>query len=175
MEWGTLQTVALVVFGVVALILTVAFVAVALASAQERPFDGVLRGGYWFRRRWLGFLAAFVPVLVGVGALAAPYSDDGEGRVRVEVTSRQFSFSFDPPSVAAGSRVRFVVRSEDVTHGVGLYDAGGVLLGSVQAMPGYTNELDVTLDRPGTYRVLCFEFCGLGHHLMQGAFTVTES
>jgi len=41
-------------------------------------------------------------------------------------------------------------------------------------MPGYHNKLDLTLDEPGTYRILCFEYCGLSHHLMQAAFTVTE-
>lgn len=41
-------------------------------------------------------------------------------------------------------------------------------------MPGYHNTLDVTLDEPGRYRILCFEYCGLSHHVMQATFTVTE-
>jgi cytochrome c oxidase subunit II len=40
-------------------------------------------------------------------------------------------------------------------------------------MPGYHNTLDLTLSTPGTYHVLCFEFCGIGHHLMQSTFKVT--
>jgi cytochrome c oxidase subunit 2 len=90
------------------------------------------------------------------------------------VTSAQYFFALDPPEVPAGTDVRFRVTSRDVNHGFGLYDPSGRLIGSVQAMPGYHNELDLTLDEPGAYRVFCFELCGLEHHKMQGTFTVTE-
>jgi cytochrome c oxidase subunit II len=43
----------------------------------------------------------------------------------------------------------------------------------VQAMPGFSNELDLTLTDPGVYRILCFEFCGVNHSTMQSTFTVT--
>jgi cytochrome c oxidase subunit 2 len=65
-----------------------------------------------------------------------------------------------------------VVTSRDVNHGLGLYGPDGVLLATVQAMPGYTNELDVTLKQTGTYRLLCFEYCGLGHHAMESRLEV---
>jgi cytochrome c oxidase subunit 2 len=65
------------------------------------------------------------------------------------------------------------VTSADVNHGFGLYDPDGELLGSVQAMPGYTNHLDLRLDKPGQYLVACLEFCGLGHHEMASQFEVT--
>jgi cytochrome c oxidase subunit II len=54
-----------------------------------------------------------------------------------------------------------------------LYDPHGHLIGSVQAMPGFSNELDLTLTDPGVYRILCFEFCGVNHSTMQSTFTVT--
>jgi len=43
----------------------------------------------------------------------------------------------------------------------------------VQAMPGYHNELDLTLGRPGVYVIRCLEFCGLNHSTMESTFTVT--
>ena len=52
-----------------------------------------------------------------------------------------------PDRVPAGTRVRFDVSSIDVNHGFALHDPHGHLIGSVQAMPGYHNELDLTLDR----------------------------
>ena len=57
--------------------------------------------------------------------------------------------------------MRFDVTSIDVNHGFGLYDPDGHLIGSVQAMPGYHNQLDLTLDEPGVYRIRCLELCGL--------------
>ena len=76
--------------------------------------------------------------------------------------------------VPAGTRVRFDVTSVDVNHGVGLYDPRGRLVGSVQAMPGYHNLLDLTLRRPGVYRIRCLEYCGLNHATMESTFTVTR-
>ena len=74
----------------------------------------------------------------------------------------------------AGSRVRFDATSVDVNHGFGLYDPHGHLIGSVQAMPGYVNKLDLTLTEAGVYQVRCLEYCGLEHARMQTTFTVTR-
>ena len=68
------------------------------------------------------------------------------------MTGGQFFWSLVPGRVRAGTRVRFDVTSIDVNHGFGIYDPNGHLVGSVQAMPGYHNKLDLTLDRPGVYR-----------------------
>ena len=37
-------------------------------------------------------------------------------------------------------------------------------------MPGYVNRLRLRLDKPGRYKVLCMELCGMQHHEMRGAF-----
>lgn len=175
LHFGGLQVVTLVVFGVIAFVILLVFAIAADMSRQDVPYEQVQRDGYWFRRRWLAFLAALVPIIVGIGVLTAPYAKGGgSDRTLVKVTSRQFYFTFDPPSVPAGAKVRFAVSSRDVTHAFGLYAPGGRLIGSVQAMPGYTNNLDLTLTQAGRYRVLCFEYCGLGHHAMQSTFSVTE-
>lgn len=68
--------------------------------------------------------------------------------------------------VPVGRPVRFDVGALDVNHGFGVYTPDGRLLGQVQAMPGYRNQLTLTFPEPGTYEVLCMEYCGLGHHLM---------
>ncbi|CAF0701745.1 hypothetical protein MPNT_410011 [Candidatus Methylacidithermus pantelleriae] len=57
--------------------------------------------------------------------------------------------------------VEFLVRAADVNHGFGLYDPDGRLVAEVQAMPGYTNRLTYVFKKPGTYKVLCLEFCGV--------------
>jgi cytochrome c oxidase subunit II len=68
--------------------------------------------------------------------------------------------------------VVFEVTSADVNHGFGLYDPGGRLMGSVQAMPGYTNRLALTLEHAGRYTVACLELCGLEHHRMMRQLVV---
>jgi cytochrome c oxidase subunit 2 len=47
-----------------------------------------------------------------------------------------------------------------------------VVSSQTQAMPGYMNRLRVTFDQPGTYTVLCLEFCGMAHHRMRGVVEV---
>ena len=42
-----------------------------------------------------------------------------------------------------------------------------------QAMPGYRNILNLTLNTPGEYTFACLEFCGVSHHVMIRKFTVT--
>jgi heme/copper-type cytochrome/quinol oxidase subunit 2 len=54
------------------------------------------------------------------------------------------------------------------------YDPHGHLIGSVQAMPGYDNELDLNLTEAGVYQIRCLELCGLNHSTMENTFTVTR-
>ncbi len=142
-------------------------------AREPVELTAVQRSGYRFRKRWLFLLAMLVPPVVGLGIIATPAIGGPGGRVGIDVVGRQFSFTVEPPSVPVGTRARFTVTSADVNHGMGLVDPRGVLIGSVQMMPGYENRLDVTLSKPGTYRLLCFEYCGLAHHAMQGTLTVT--
>ena len=157
------------------LILVAVFVVAAASSRTDVAAGEVRASGYWLRKRWLAFLAATAPVVIGIGILLAPYSSAaGGGRTPIRVTSGQFFFLVAPASVPVGTRARLAITSRDVNHGVGLYGPDGVLEGTVQAMPGYVNHLDVTFDRPGTYRLLCFEYCGIGHHRMEGRLEVTR-
>ena len=75
-------------------------------------------------------------------------------------------------TVPAGTLIEFRVTTLDVNHGFSLYAPDGHLVAQTQAMPGYLNRLRVTLDEPGTYTVLCLEFCGMGHHRMRGVIEV---
>ena len=69
--------------------------------------------------------------------------------------------------------VVFELTSADVNHGFGVYDADGVLLFQVQVIPGDVQEIVHTFERPGTYEILCLEYCGAAHHLMRNTFEVT--
>jgi len=45
---------------------------------------------------------------------------------------------------------------------------------SLQLLPGYEWVLPMKFDEPGTYHVVCNEFCGVGHRTMHGTFIVEE-
>ena len=91
----------------------------------------------------------------------------------VRVTGVQFAWSLQPATIRAGKPVDFRLTSKDVNHGFGVYDAEDRLVFQVQVVPGKTQGYVHTFHRAGNYRILCLEFCGIGHHLMEGSLTVT--
>jgi cytochrome c oxidase subunit 2 len=102
-----------------------------------------------------------------------PYGESaGSSGQSVRVTARQFGFVIEPDVVQAKVPVAFLMRSDDVNHSFGVYDEDGVLLAQAQIIPGHTQKLVHTFDQPGTYKVLCLEYCGIGHHLMESTFEV---
>ncbi len=98
----------------------------------------------------------------------------GEGVVQVNATGGQWSWEIDTQEVPAGKTVVFNLHTEDVNHGFGVVDSSGALLLQTQAMPGYVNKVQYVFDKPGDYRVICLEFCGVGHHIMIDEFKVVS-
>lgn len=94
---------------------------------------------------------------------------------RVNISGGQWYWEIDRTEVPVGAPVVFNVQTRDVSHGVGVMDARGRILGQAQAMPGYVNRFEVTFDQPGTYRVVCLEYCGIAHHEMINELTVTSA
>lgn len=178
----------LAVFAVASAIIFVVFGYVGLSTRRSRDVDlgaaGRLRQAFF-----LGLSALLVAVLVFT-LPRMPYPAEAETPDRiVHVTGKQYAFALtDAPvtsaraweegaypqviEVKAGSNVEFRVATLDVNHGFTLYAPDGALLAQTQAMPGYVNRLRVRLDRPGSYTVLCLEYCGMGHHRMRGVVEV---
>jgi cytochrome c oxidase subunit 2 len=92
----------------------------------------------------------------------------------ITATGTQWSWEMSTQEIPAGKPVVFAVTSSDVNHGFGLYDESGAILFQTQAMPGYVNKVRYTFDKPGVYRVLCMEYCGLSHHEMIGELHVVQ-
>lgn len=99
----------------------------------------------------------------------------GTGAITVNATGEQWSWEIDAEKIRVGDTVVFNVHTKDVNHGLGVYDPSGTLLFQTQGMPGYVNRVKHVFTEPGTYRVLCLEFCGVAHHEMTAEFTVVAA
>lgn len=62
------------------------------------------------------------------------------------------------------------LSSVDVNHGFGLYPTNL----NFQVVPGYDYGLRMTPNESGDFRIICNEFCGIGHHTMVGKIVVEE-
>lgn len=105
-----------------------------------------------------------------------------ENHYEAYVLAKQFFFqpgTSKPIRVPEGSRITFYITSGDVIHGFNLIGTNV----NVMAIPGQVGKITVRFEEPGTYGLVCHEYCGVGHHLMEGRlevvpaaeFTVEES
>jgi cytochrome c oxidase subunit 2 len=62
------------------------------------------------------------------------------------------------------------ISSLDVNHGFSLYP----LNTNFGVAPGYDYALRVTPTESGDFRIICNEFCGIGHHTMVGRVIVVD-
>jgi cytochrome c oxidase subunit 2 len=62
------------------------------------------------------------------------------------------------------------LSSLDVNHGFSLFPVNL----NFQVIPGYDYALKITPNKAGDFRIICNEFCGIGHHMMVGKVLVTE-
>lgn len=93
----------------------------------------------------------------------------------VYIAGLQFGFDGLPVVLEAGREYLVHLGSYDVQHGFSVRDQNDLLQQfNLQMLPGYVWVVPMTFDDPGTYRVVCNEFCGLGHSGMQGKFVVVE-
>jgi cytochrome c oxidase subunit 2 len=70
-----------------------------------------------------------------------------------------------------GKQYTLHLSSYDVNHGFSLFP----LNVNFQVVPGYDYGLRVTPTASGDFRILCNEFCGIGHHTMVGRLIVVDS
>jgi cytochrome c oxidase subunit 2 len=119
-------------------------------------------------------------VVVGLGSLLfatifyTPYGQSsGRHTQTVRATAQQFFWDIRPKTIKVDQPVEFVLRAKDVTHGFGVY-RGNEFVFQAQVVPDRATTYIHTFRRPGTYRVLCLEFCGLGHANMVSSFQVVR-
>lgn len=125
---------------------------------------------------FIGFMVVGIPLAFHTMA-ELPYSKPNTwaGPVQtVDVTGQQWSWSLSRTKFKVGEQIEFRVSSADVNHGFAIYDSSRRVLAQTQAMPGYVNTLRFKFSTPGTYTVMCLEFCGAAHHAMTADLEVTS-
>jgi len=175
------------VFVVSTLIIVGVFAGVALGTRRPHPVD--YPKSTRLRTMFFVALAAILIAFLVFTLPRLPYSLAAGAPARiVHAVGKQYAWSltdgsgptlanwdreFSPTvTVPAGTPVEFRVTTLDANHGFSLYAPDGHLVAQTQAMPGYVNRLRVVFDKPGTYAVLCLEFCGMSHHRMRGVVEV---
>ncbi|WP_135820989.1 cytochrome c oxidase subunit II [Halostella litorea] len=104
------------------------------------------------------------------------FSDPGvyeseDGGYDVYVVARQYMFqpgTQQPIEVPANSTVTFHVTSADVIHGFEVVGTNA----NTMAIPGEVATITVEVGGPQEYGLLCHEYCGSGHHGMEGTVRV---
>ena len=87
----------------------------------------------------------------------------------IEIAAGRFSFAPDAIEVQEGERVRLIVRSVDVAHGISIPS-----LGIQQQIPagGEPVVIEFVASEPGTHLFSCSVYCGVDHGRMSGAITI---
>jgi cytochrome c oxidase subunit II len=171
---GSTATLIAVAYGVVVVLgIVLAVILAASTSGNRRPIDAEKVAHR--ERTWFFVVIAIMLTLLFATIWFTPYGKGStSGDVDVNVTARQFLWTVKPNTFPANERIAFHLTSTDVNHGFGVYDPRGRFVVQVQVVPGKTQTLVHTFTKPGHYKILCLEFCGYGHALMQGVFTVTS-
>ena len=164
----------LLTLALVALLAAVFLPVISQTKARASPAAAASGSRY---RSILFWLLVIVGTGVSYATLARwPHGPAGgvtDAPLRVNAIAEQWSWSVDRTRLPLNKPIVFSVTSRDVNHGFGIYDPDLRLVTQIQAMPGYINNLHYTFTRPGKYRVLCLEYCGLIHHDMIVELTVS--
>jgi cytochrome c oxidase subunit 2 len=115
------------------------------------------------------------------------YPDGDPAAVRVEVTARQWAWTFrlagpdgrfgtrddvvtlNELHVPAGRPIYLKLHSKDVIHSLYL----PAFRTKIDAVPGQTTRLWFQAREPGRYELGCAQHCGISHYLMRGEMTAT--
>jgi cytochrome c oxidase subunit 2 len=154
------------------------FLLVIVQAGRPPAVDAAPAKAYVLQRWWLIVLVVFGVVITGATLRPFPIPSQQTQSSTAQIvnaTGHQWSWELSQSHVTAGTPVEFDVTGADVNHGFAIYGLDNRIIAQTQAMPGYTNRLRYTFTQPGTYHVMCLEYCGLGHHGMMAKFEVVAA
>jgi len=102
---------------------------------------------------------------------AHPGVKEDENGITVVVLTELYRFTPSIIRVPVGKPIRFRLTSPDVLHGFQIVGTNA----NVLVVPGYVSELVTLFPKAGEYLIVCNEYCGLSHHLMQATLIVEEA
>ena len=161
-------------------------ITIAIVRFRRRPRDAgtvppQIGHATWLEAVWTAFPILTILVLFGLtlGALGkVDARAQAATRVTVNVVAYRWQWRFDYPDsgvtvsggadqpaemvVPAGEPIHLALTSADVAHAFFV----PAFLFKRDAIPGRTNEFDVTITEPGSYGGQCAEFCGVFHDRM---------
>ncbi|HVA26993.1 MAG TPA: cytochrome c oxidase subunit II [Candidatus Baltobacteraceae bacterium] len=91
-----------------------------------------------------------------------------DGTYEAYYVAQVFMFTPATITIPAGSTVTFYVTSPDVVHGFEIAQTDV----NMMAVPGWVNSATHRFVKPGTYLLVCNEYCGIGHQNMFGKIEV---
>lgn len=98
----------------------------------------------------------------------------GDNEYQLTIVSSAFDYDVGNPEkvveIPVGATVHISTTTTDVIHG---FEIAGTNV-NMMVEPGYISTLTNTFDNPGTYTLVCNEYCGIGHHLMTATIEVVE-
>jgi cytochrome c oxidase subunit II len=159
------------------LILLIVLLALSLALWGPAGWRRALAGLGTVRIGGIAFPVVTLSLLLAYGLwiMRAELKAGDPPALRIEVTGEQWWWRLayirpDGSRIAeaneirlpVGSEVELVLGSADVIHSFWVPSLGGKL----DLIPGRSNRLRLTAERPGSYRGQCAEYCGGPHALM---------
>lgn len=88
----------------------------------------------------------------------------------IEIKASRYQFEPDPIVVNLGDKVRLLVTSVDVTHGISISE----FKVNLSIPVGKTNQVEFIADKEGEFFASCSVYCGGGHSRMQANFIVLK-
>jgi len=166
------------VFAVVAAI-TIYSVMTFRARPDDDSDGPPIHGHTGIEIAWTAIPTILVTIIAVISAVAlAENSDLKSNRLEVNVTARQFAWSFKYPQygnfettelrLEEGRQVELNLTALDVIHSFWVPE----FRQKQDAVPGITTHLPITPTKVGTDTLICTEPCGLGHALMRAKVIV---
>lgn len=78
----------------------------------------------------------------------------------IRVAAHQFLLPAPQLTIHCGEKALFIVTSDDLTYGFGLFRKDNSMLFQMQVVPGHKNDILWLFDRPGVYSIRSTEYSG---------------
>jgi cytochrome c oxidase subunit 2 len=93
-----------------------------------------------------------------------------EKTYRVFAVAQMWQFQPSQINIPVGTEVDFFLTSKDVVHGFNIAEKNV----NMMAVYGGLNKTTVKFDKPGVFKIVCHEYCGIGHQNMQAEVIVNH-